>query len=275
MPDSSSAINEQYGKEDLIGRIFSALADAGKDLDNLSFDDLSGFDQLHFAGREATRTLAHLAKLKSGSKVLDIGSGIGGPARTLAADFNCQVVGIDITEEYVNAAEILTDRLGLSGQVTFRQGSALDLPFEDESFDVVWTQNALMNIEDKRGAFSEAHRVLRPEKTLALEALMAGPEEGLQFPVFWADSPELNYLSSPAEYREMLADIGFAETGWKDVTLEAIAVDPAARPPRPEKVPSLGIGVIYDDVPEKGANVMKGLKGGQILNIYAVERRSA
>src|SRR5205823_4563760 len=126
-------------------QILAALAASGKDLDQLTADDLAPLDQFHGGGKGATERLARLAALTSDTRVLDVGGGLGGPARTMAAQFGCRVTVIDLTESYVRAAEVLTVRLGLAERVTHRAGNALELPFDDGSFDLVWTQNSGMN----------------------------------------------------------------------------------------------------------------------------------
>jgi ubiquinone/menaquinone biosynthesis C-methylase UbiE len=262
-------MNEQYGKSDLSARILSALAGAGKDLDRITLDDLSEFDQLHYGGKEATLALAKLAGLDDRMLVLDIGSGLGGPARTLAAEIGCRVVGLDITDEFVSAAEMLTDKVGLSEKVSFRQGTALNLSFEEEFFDVVWTQNAIMNIEDKKGVFQQAGRVLRPEGLLVMEAILAGPDSQIQYPVYWADRPELSFLSSPEEIRKILADLGFVELEWLEVTPW-----PNQEEQEGEQEPSLGIDLIFDDAQLKRENVRRGFENGHLVDIYTVQRRA-
>jgi ubiquinone/menaquinone biosynthesis C-methylase UbiE len=111
--------------------------------------DLAPVDEFHGGQRQATIRLADLAGLRGGERVLDIGSGIGGPSRFLASRYGCQVEGIDLTAEFCRVAEMLTQRTGLTGKVGYRQGNALDLPFEEMTFDVVWSQNASMNIADR------------------------------------------------------------------------------------------------------------------------------
>lgn len=270
MKDYSKAINEQYGQTGIITRILNSLKQAGKNLDALTLDDLTAFDQLHAGGREATRTLARMAKLEPGMQLLDIGSGLGGPARTLAADFGCQVTGIDVTEEFCNAAETLTAKVGLSDQVSFRRGSALDLPFEDASFDVVWTQYAIMNIEDKTKLFEEAHRVLKPQGTLALAALMSGSQTDIYYPLVWANDASVNFLSQPAELRQMMAAIGFGELIWKDITADVIKNADRQQATPPAEPPLLGIHLVIDNVAEKGANTLRCFKEGSIIGVQAV-----
>jgi ubiquinone/menaquinone biosynthesis C-methylase UbiE len=276
MADYTTSINNHYGQPDLSLRILTALQDTGKDLKALTRDDLAPFDEFHGGGRNSTRELAGLAGVDAGMHVLDVGSGIGGPARTLAAEFGCRVTGIDLTAEFCRAAEMLTSRVGLSDRVTFRRGNALGMPFEDGTFDVVWTQNTLMNIADKGRLAYEMHRVLRPGGCLALEAIMAGPVSPIHFPVFWASNPALSFLSPPAEIRQLLIASGFTEIAWENVTPRAIEMSRRRRATAAAEDPSpLGIHVIVAaDVAEKTANSLRNFEEGRTIAVQAVFERS-
>src|SRR5215831_21164706 len=126
MSDTSSAqaMYDYWGREGLGQAILDALIAAGKDLDALTIDDLAPADQFHGGGKAATVRLARLAGVSSGMRVLDVGGGLGGPARTLAVEFGCHVTVIDLTESYVRAGKALTARLGLADQVSHRVGDA-------------------------------------------------------------------------------------------------------------------------------------------------------
>lgn len=274
MNSYATSINSQYGQSNLIERITKALGRAGKNLDHLSLDDLAPFDELHSGGKNATRALADLAGLQPGTSVLDIGSGVGGPARTLASEYGCQVVGIDLTDEFVEAAALLTDKVGLRDRVTFRKGSALDLPFGDGTFDVVWSQNTFMNIEGKEAAIGEAVRVLRPEGILAIETMLAGSKSGLQYPVFWANNPDISFLTMPEEFRRFMTQAGLSELKWENVTQQAIEGARRQQAIPPEERPLLGLNIIYDDVPVKATNTLRGFQEGQIIDIRAVYRKT-
>jgi SAM-dependent methyltransferase len=274
MDSYASLINSQYGQSNLIGRIYKALAGVGKDLENLSLDDLAEFDQLHGGQRAGTRALANLVGLQPGMSVLDIGSGLGGPARTLASEYGCQVVGIDLTDEYVEAATALSDKVRLSDRVSFRRASALSLPFEDDAFDVVWSQNVFMNIEDKGAAIREAARVLRPHGILAMEIILAGGKDGLEYPVLWADHPDISFLTPPDEFRGFMTQAGLIELAWEDVTQRALESVRKRQALPPEEQPMLGIDVYTENVPTKGRNTLRGLAEGQLMDIYAVYRRA-
>lgn len=268
-------MSSQYGRSNLMERITTALERAGKSLEHLSLDDLALFDELHAGGRDATRALANLAGLQPGKHILDVGSGIGGPARTLASEYGCQVVGLDLTEEFVEVATALTGKVGLGDRVTFRQGSALNLPFNDGTFDVVWSQNTFMNIEDKETALKEVGRVLRSEGIFAIQASLAGSNEGLEYPLFWANHPDISFLTTPEELRRLMAQAGLIQLEWEDITQRAIELSRRQQAIRPEDRPPLGLSVIYDDVPIKSRNTLRGLEQGQMIDISAIFKRTA
>src|SRR4051794_4177737 len=186
-----------WGRTGLGQAILDALTASGKDLDALTVDALAPLDQFHGGGKASTERLARLASLTPGTKVLDVGGGLGGPARTLAAQFGCQVTLVDPTESYLRASELLTERLGLSDRLVPRLGSALDLPIDHGGFAVVWAQNSGMQIEDKARLYSEFHRVLKPGGRLAIQEPMAGPVQPMIYPVMWAPDPSGSFLRRP------------------------------------------------------------------------------
>ena len=143
------ARSDYWGRDGLGQAILDALAASGKGLDALTIDDLGPMDHFHGGGNPPTTRLAQLPGLTPDLRVLDVGGGRGGPAQTLAVEFGCIVTVVDLTESYVQAARELTARLGLTGQVMHQVGNALEFPFEDGQFDVVWTQNSGMSIHNK------------------------------------------------------------------------------------------------------------------------------
>jgi sarcosine/dimethylglycine N-methyltransferase len=274
--DYSRTVNRHYGVDDLSARILERLRAAGKDPATITRDDLATFDEFHTGGRESTRALARLADIRPGMRVLDVGSGIGGPARTLAAEFGAEVEGLDLTAEFCRAATTLTELVGLADRVTFRHGDALASPFAEGRFDAVWSQNTIMNVPDHSRLFAEMHRVLAPGGTLALEAVFAGPVEGVILPTFWASAPEMNHLMAPAAARALLETAGFREVLWEDTTADILDHARRRRPPpsRPDAAPALGRDtIVLENVARKIENAVRNLEGERIVTVRAVLRR--
>lgn len=211
---TETLVTAHYGSANLIDTIERVLRDAGIDPAHVTVEQLAPFDNFHTFGHAGTRELARLAGVTAGQRVLDVGGGIGGPARFLAQEYGCHVTVLDLTEEFCRAGEALTAWTHLTDLITFVHGSALDMPFPDASFDLVWTQHAAMNIADKPRLYAEIHRVLRPGGRFALFDVLAGPNQPLHFPVPWATDPTYSFLLSPDEVRATITAVGFAEQAW-------------------------------------------------------------
>jgi ubiquinone/menaquinone biosynthesis C-methylase UbiE len=275
MSDHASILNAHYGGSDLKAAITAALRAAGKDDERLTPDELGPVDQFHTRGKEATVELAQLAGLTPGARVLDVGGGLGGPARTLAAEFACDVTVLDLTEVFCRVGEMLTVRTGLCEQVHFQVGNALDMPFPPHSFDVVWTQHSSMNIDDKARLYVEIHRVLRPGGLLALHEIMAGALQPVHFPVPWARMPSMSFLQRPAEVRTLIADGGFAEATWLDVSEPTLAWIRRRQAQAPATPPPLGLHLLLG--PAMGRmfeNLTRNLHEQRIAVIEAVFSRA-
>jgi SAM-dependent methyltransferase len=206
--------------------IRDAISRIGRDPARLTVSDidfLSPLDEFHCLGTQATVDLARGARIGPGARVLDLGSGIGGPSRRLAAEFGCEVVGLDITRSYVEAASELTERLGLSGHVAHYLGDAVDLPFPRRSFDFVWMQVASANIFDRARLYREISRVLRLGGCVAFFEMLAGPGGSLHFPVPWALDKSTNALLTPSAKEAALAAEGLRIRFFQDVSDEAAA----------------------------------------------------
>lgn len=216
--NNEAAINKHYGEDILEERVQAVLATEGLDRHDLDWSDLSRFDQFHTGGLEATKALAELLQVEAGSSLLDIGSGLGGPARYLAATYGCSVTGIDMNPAYVRIATDLSARSGLSTRTTFVEGNALRMPFADESFDFAWTQHTAMNIQDRVGLYREIRRVLKTGGRFASHDIVLGSGEPLEFPFPWAATPDMSNVVSINEMNAALEAAGFRESEWRDVS---------------------------------------------------------
>ncbi|MBF8223650.1 class I SAM-dependent methyltransferase [Halomonas sp. 328] len=270
-------VEQHYTHGQLEQCILRALERAGKDSENLSLDDLAPIDEFHIRGRAATRELAQAISLDRGMDVLDIGCGLGGPSRHLAAEYGCRFVGLDLTEEYCRVAEALTARLGLQGLVSFRRGDALKLPYEHSSFDVVWTQHASMNIGDKVQLYGEMYRTLKPGGHLAIYDILAGSGAELYFPVPWAREPSISFLPTADELHGLLRDTGFDIISWQDTTVLGLSwFATMAERIRREGRLALGYHILLGgDFPVMARNQMRNLDEGRIVLMQVVARRPA
>lgn len=202
----------------LTERILATLQEAGRDLEHLTEHDLAPIDQFHNGGTWATRKLMGLANFTVSSHVLDIGGGIGGPARTLAREFGLHVTIVDPSMEFCATGAALTKMIGSPEPVRFVCGDALALPFGDAGVDGVLIQNAAMNIPNKPLLARELFRVLRPGARLAMQEVMCGPVEPIRYPVPWAIDPADSYLQHPDDARRSFSDAGFIESHWLDAS---------------------------------------------------------
>lgn len=259
-------INDYWGRHGLGQAILEALAASGKDLEALTIDDLAPLDQFHSGGKRLTLRLAQLLTLQPGTRVLDVGGGLGGPARTLAVEYGCCVTVIDPTVSYVQAAEMLTARLRLGAYVTHHTGEALTLPYDDGSFDVVWTQNSGMSIADKARLYASLRRVLRPGGQLAIHEPMAGPVQPPIFPVMWARDATTHCLRTPAEMRGLIEAAGFQTRTWDDVTVETTAASPDA----PLAVHSIQYLVMGEALRAVSHAAYRNSVEGRLVNVQAV-----
>jgi MPBQ/MSBQ methyltransferase len=262
-------VQAQYARGDIWAAIASAIRDAGMNPDRLRPEDLAPLEEFHIGGRRASAELAEMAGLAPGCRVLDVGAGLGGPARLLAARFGCLVTALDLTPEYCHAAEMLNRATGLAGRVAVRQGSALALPFGSGEFDAVWTQHASMNISAKPLLYAEIRRMLRPGGTFALHDVQAGPVQPIVFPVPWADTPSISFLATPQEAQSLVTSAGFELIQWEDRTQEAVEFFKAGAAARR---PALGIQVYVPDLAVKSRNLVHNFENDRLRVSQAIFR---
>lgn len=278
MSQHMQAVADHYARGGLLDRLLDALRAAGKDVEHLTIDDLAPIDELHSRRRAATEELARMLAPTAEQHVIDMGSGLGGPSRYLARTFGCTVTGIDLTDEFVVTARELTRRCGLVDRVQFHQGSVLDVPFDDASFDLAWSQNVAMNIADRARWYAEIRRVLKPNGRLALQDVAMGEAGDPHYPAVWADTPATSFLHPPAETRAMLEAAGFRVLGWHDNSDVALAEMDVARASaaRPSGPPVLGIHlVVGPSFREKMRNGERNLRERRTRLINAVLQRVA
>ncbi|HEX2113001.1 MAG TPA: methyltransferase domain-containing protein, partial [Alphaproteobacteria bacterium] len=259
-------VSRHYTQGNLQEAVLKGLQALGRAPGHVRPEDLSAIDEFHMGGQQATTELAERLRLEQGTRLLDIGSGLGGPARFFARRYGCQVTGIDLTPEYVEVAQNLTRMVGLEGSVTYRVGSATSLPFGDGSFDVATLLHVGMNIPDKDRLFGEAARVLRRGGVFGVYDVMRVSEGELEFPVAWAASPTTSFLVDAAGYRRGLEAAGFtveSERSQRDLALAFFArlrarIAQSGPPP-------LGLHILMGaDARAKIANLIGNLEAGRI-----------
>jgi SAM-dependent methyltransferase len=216
--DHTHSVQEHYEFGEMPARIEKALIEAGLGSGPIEWSKLATLDHFHVRGLAATKELAEGLGLAGGESVLDVGSGMGGPARYLAAVHGCRVTGIELTPGFVEIAERLSQRTGLSDLVQFVQGDALEMPFPPNSFDHAWTQHVAMNIPDKQRLYAGIHRVLKTGGRLAMYDVVKGEVEPVIYPIPCAGEASISFIVSADEMTQALDAAGFREVSRADTT---------------------------------------------------------
>jgi len=266
--DVLDGVRDHYRAAGLTERLKTALSAFGPEDQRLTPQQLAGLDQFHTRGLAATAELAKLTGIAADTSVLDVGSGVGGPARFVAASYGCRVTGVDLSEPFVDAARYLTERTGQGGQVSFQTASALELPFDDGRFDVVLLQHVAMNIADRARLYREIRRVLTPGGRFAtFDVVLNGGEP--HYPVPWARTPATSFLLSAAATREAIEPAGFRALAWQDDTEAAKAWIAELRASGPPPSPNLGV-VLGPDFAQLAANLTRNLMEDRLGILTAV-----
>lgn len=266
-----SGLETHYSARDIEARILAGVRAAGMNPDQrLSPEQLGALDHFHTGGLRASRELLEVARIRAEDRVLDVGAGLGGSARLLASTVGCRVDCVELSPDYCAGARLLNRLTGLEDRIEVHHGSALDLPFSDGSFDVVWMQNVGMNIADKRRLYAEISRVLGPGGRYVFQEMAAGELPPSRFPLPWASDPADSFLVSAEQMRAALSECGLVLELFEDTSDAHLSRTIAnATPAAPGQ---LGLAVFVDNLPEKAANARRCLEEGQVRLVRGVFR---
>ena len=265
MTDGLDVVRDHYRATGLVERLRTAL---GSEQQRLTPQQLGSLDQFHTRGLAATAELARLAGITADMAVLDVGSGVGGPARFLAADYGCHVTGVDLSEPFVEAARYLTGRTGQDGRVSFECASALTLPFGDGRFDAAFLQHVAMNIADRARLYREIRRVLKQGGRFATyDVVLSGGEP--HYPVPWARTPATSFLLTAEATRAAIEGAGFRTLVCQDDSETAKAWFTQVRASGAPPSPNLGL-VMGPDFAQLSGNLARNLGEGRLGILTAV-----
>jgi SAM-dependent methyltransferase len=275
--DIERSVSDHYGWSGLMDTIEQEIRRHGIEPSEVTVAQLAPVDNYHWLRLAGTLALADAARISSTDRVLDVGGGIGGPARQLATRYGCHVTVLDVTPEYCEVGEQLTDWTGLTDRVSFLPASALDMPVDDGAFDVAWTQHATMNISDKPRLYGELARVVRKGGRFAMFDVLAGTHQPIHFPVPWASAQSFSFLTTPTETRKLIGEAGFREVTW--MTDQDDALQEALSKPDPLEESSSSEDALDSsllngpDGPLMGANVQRNLQEARICFALGVFER--
>jgi sarcosine/dimethylglycine N-methyltransferase len=268
-----ASLEAHYSARDIEARILAALRAAGLNPEQrLSPEELGALDHFHTGGFRASLVLQELARIRAEDRVLDIGAGLAGPARLLASLLGCRVDCLELSPDYCAGAVLLNRLTGLDDRIEVHEGSALDQPFPDDSFDAVWMQNVGMNIADKHKLYAEVYRVLKPGGRFAFQEIAAGDTATSYFPLPWATDPADNFLISAEEIHSILGESGFIAEFFEDASDTQLSGTPVSGAPEVAAQTQLSLSVYVDNLAQKAGNAQRSLHEGQIRFVRGVFR---
>jgi MPBQ/MSBQ methyltransferase len=272
MSEDMKDIHSYYSPNDLYNRIIEGLNEIGKDFSKLTLEDLHPVDEFHIRGTTATNELIQLCEFTSEMHILDVGCGVGGSTRRLSHQLGCCVTGVDLSDQYIDAAERLTQLFDMQERVKFQAANALDLPFDDNSFDGVWSIQMNMNIEDKLAWLKELHRVVKPKGRVVLYEVCGNKNTPVYFPVPWAQDSSISFLLEPELFREVITSAGFEIEVWNDKTdLAQQAFAHMTEPVDNPELPELGVHLLVgNDILTKAYNLSRNLNEQRVSLIESV-----
>jgi SAM-dependent methyltransferase len=272
---NAKTIADHWGRGDVYGLIVSALNKMSKPLESLTVEDLAPVDHFHARGFPATVELADRLPLKAGQHIVDIGCGLGGPARYMAKRFQCNVSGVDITEPFVAAANKFTALLRMERQVQIERGDGQHLPYADSTFDGAFTQHVTMNVADRLAFFAEAYRVLKPGAFFALTEHGLGEKGDPHYPVPWSMDGSGAYLVTPSETRALLQQAGFVDIQMEDTGAKyAAGYKAAIEKAQKGELPPLGVHLLMGETaPQQTRNALRNIEEGRTHPIQVICRK--
>lgn len=272
MAEDIEHINSYYSPNDLYNKIVEGLEKLGVDLSQVTLDDLQPVDEFHIRGDTATKELIKLSGFTPDLHILDVGCGIGGSTRRLSHETSCRVTGIDLSDEYIDTAGRLTQLLNMQERVKFHACSALELPFDDNFFDGVWSLQMNMNVDDKLSWLTETYRVLKPGGRAVLYEVCGNKNTPLYFPVPWAQDSSMSFLVPPESFRDVISSAGFEITVWNDKTdLAQQAFAQVKEPTGEPNLPVLGVYMLVgNDIGTKAYNLHRNLDEERVSLIETV-----
>jgi len=275
VPDATK-ITAHYSRGDLLRRLNAALRDDGVDPFRPDTESLAPYDQFHGRGLEATQEMAESLAIAATDHILDVGSGIGGPARYLTRRFSCRITGIDLTPEFCEVARHLSGLLKMEDAVRFEVGNALAMPFADATFDGAYSMNVSMNIADKQALYREIRRVLKPGGWLMLSEIAKGPGAAMDYPTPWARTAQASFLATPEDTVRSLEEAGFEVVNHRDTRDKTLAFGARSKAmvERGEKPPHRAVQLIHGDIAKEAmANTARGLAEQRIVPIEVLSRK--